>query len=164
MNSNLSWKEVELSINEELSWIKRNVNPYFKNNNFLDISDDILYRIMAILIVSGRVKATEFSFDINTFLKLNEFENFDNKMHGSDWHDSVIKNLSIYFNDLGFDVKKDQPALFYGYADILILKNKRMIYIEVDTVSIFKLCINLLSMNDICIINIKSDKIIKFEL
>ena len=54
-----NWNDVEATIIRELGWLKNNIYPYSPNINPLEMSDDIFYRQIAVLIVSGKIKALE---------------------------------------------------------------------------------------------------------
>ncbi len=161
MNNNLSWLSIENSIGDEITWLKNNIVPYSKDINPLNLSNDIFYRLIAILIVAGKIKATEYSYINNC-----NFDYLDikiDKKHGSNWHNNMITHLASYFLKLGYLVELSEPKLYYGHSDLKTIKNNKQIYFEIDTISIFKLCINLLKMRDIIIIVVTQNKIIKFE-
>ena len=158
-----SWQTIETAIAHEINWLKENILPFHANKNILNYDDSYFYRQIAILIVSGKIKATQYSTNDYT-LSIPSSGTLKTKKHGSDWHDSYIEFLFYYFTDLGWQVQKNEPPLYYGHADLKINKNNKTIYFEIDTINIFKLYINLVSMNKVVIINISRDKIIKFEL
>jgi len=161
-----TWNETEIVIQREISWLKDNILPFHNDHNPTNISDDYFYRALAILIVSGKVKATEYTFNIDELLSGIDCDSEIIKSHGSLWHDNTIKKLSDYLSTIyGFaKIEKNQPSLLYGYADIFINDNSSTkTFIEIDTVSIFKLWLNLSLMQELVIINIKSNKIIKFS-
>lgn len=160
----MGWREVEMEIEKELLWLKNNITPYQKDDNILGVSDDIFYRAIAILIVSGRVQATEYDFDVSAFIGVVDENNEIKKMHGSYWHDSVIKSVSRYLIERDLIVNNDQPSLAYGYADVSLDISGSMFYLEVDTINIFKLWVNLVSMKGVSIINLRPHKIIKFKV
>lgn len=164
-NKLLTWAEIETVIRQEISWIKDGIFPYQKNVNPLNYSDDILYRLIAILIVSGKIRATEYDCS-NDSKTLMTSPSIMSKKHGSDWHDSLIKYLASHFSNHGYKCDHSAPYLYYGHADLKIVdpENNKTIYFEIDTVNIFKLYINLLIMKNITIIIITFNKIIKFEL
>ena len=57
-----SWLEVEKAIDKEMAWLKDNILPHRKEVNPLNYSSDIFYRLIAILIVSGQIKVTEYDY------------------------------------------------------------------------------------------------------
>jgi len=161
MNNISNWLDIEKSINIEINWLKNNIVPYSKDVNPLNYSNDVFYRLIAILIVGGNIKATE-------YLYTNEYD-FGNlekdidKTHGAEWHNNMITYLESYFSKLNISTELSEPKLYYGHADLKIIKNDKKIYFEIDTISIFKLWINLLKTKNITIIVITHNKIIKFE-
>ena len=163
MNNNLIWLDIEKVINDETYWLRNNIMAFQPNKNPLNYSDDIFYRLVAILIVSGLIKASEFNYRNKTDF---DFINSDKqlfKKHGADWHNNMIKYLSSHFLKNNYKIDDSEPKLYYGHADLKIIKNNKSIYFEIDTVSIFKLWINLLMYKNITIIVITQNKIIKFE-
>ncbi|MFC1622528.1 hypothetical protein ACFL1Y_00840 [Patescibacteria group bacterium] len=161
-NQQTTWKKTEEAILKEMAWLKNNIFPYQPNKNLLDLPDNIFYRAIAILIVSGKVKV----FDYNYLNKKNNVSllSLKYKKHGSNWHDGMINYLSKYFLGKKFNVFKNEPKLYYGHADLKIEKNNKTSYFEIDTVNIFKLFVNLKEMKSISIVLINNNKIIKFKL
>ncbi|MEK7653503.1 MAG: hypothetical protein AAB358_03420 [Patescibacteria group bacterium] len=155
-----TWLKTENSIAEEIKWLKSNIKPYQDNKNILNYHDDIFYRLIAILVVSGKIKATEYNY---TYTE-EQIKIFDKK-HGGDWHNNIINYLSSHFLKYNYKVDFNEPQLYYGHADLKIIRNQKTAYFEIDTVSIFKLWINLFIMKNIELIIISySGKIIKFSL
>lgn len=161
INNIPNWLEVEKAIQKEVVWLKNNIFPYQPNKNPLNYSDNVLYRLIAILIVSGKIRVSEYKYTNKTdIVSSSGF----NKKHGSDWHDGMINYLADYFQIRNYNINKSEPQLYYGHADLKIEKHNKIIYFEIDTISIFKLYINLLIMKNIKLIIITNNKIIKFEL
>lgn len=158
--TNPTWLDIEKVILEESKWLKNNIFPYKENRNILNYPDDALYRLIAILIVAGEIKVSEYNYlnDKNLF----SYSVLDKK-HGSNWHDGLINYLANYFQEHGYNINKNEPPLYYGHADLEIRKESS-IYFEIDSVNIFKLYINLFLMDNVKIIIITANKIIKFEI
>jgi len=156
-----TWLEVERAIQREIVWLKDNIVPYQPNKNPLNYSDNIFYRSIAILIVSGSIKVTEYSYSHNYQQIIKKYST--NKKHGADWHNNIINYLAELFELSNYKVEKQEPKLYYGYADLKIVNNTET-YFEIDTINIFKLYVNLKLMEKINIIIITTKKIIKFEL
>lgn len=161
MKNILSWLKVEQAILNEIKWLKNNIFPFQPNKNPLNYSDDIFYRLIAILIVSGKIKVFEYGY--SKIDKIN-FNTSKFKTHGSAWHDGMINYLSALFVLKGYKVIKNEPQLYYGHADLKVVNNESIIFFEIDTINVFKFYINLLMMNHIKIAVITYNKIIKFEL
>lgn len=160
----LPWHTVEESINYEIIWLKNNILPYRSDINPLNFHDDVFYRSIAILIVSGKVNVSEYESNIDNLLQFDHGAKTIDRTHGAEWHDLIIDKISKRFVNEGCNVNSIQPSLYYGYADVFVESSDKKIYFEVDTISIFKLWLNLLLMKDISIINIKPNKIIKFKI
>ena len=159
MNEN-SWLNTERAISLEIKWLMQVVAPFYKDKNPLHIPDEHFYRLIAILIVSGRVQVDEYvlkSVDVNRVI-------VDDKLHGSLWHDSTIKKLAKIFEIDGYFVNQREPQLYYGHADLRVSKGSRIIYCEIDTVSVFKLWINLCKMKDMSIVIIRPNVMIIFKV
>ncbi|MFA4871557.1 MAG: hypothetical protein WC610_00650 [Patescibacteria group bacterium] len=158
----LTWLTIEKSIKKETDWLKSNIFPFHSDKNPLNLPDDTFYRLIAILIVSGQVKTTEYFYDSSKIIGFNSVHS-PNKEHGTEWHNNLINYLHDYFEKQGFEVYTSEPMLYYGQADLKVISEK-VIYFEIDTVGIFKLWVNLKNMKNINIIILTSNKIIKFEL
>lgn len=55
----ICWKNIENCIEKEMSWLRENIIPFQINKNPLHYSDIIFYRLIAILIVAGKITVTE---------------------------------------------------------------------------------------------------------
>jgi len=120
------WDTVEKKIKEEMIWLENNIET-FSN--------------IAILIVSGQVKATEItktpplkSFWINKKVKK---KNRAQKRHGSDWHKEMMAKIENHFLRLGYEIVCE-PDLNQGRAGLGVYKKgKKDLFIEVGTTSFF---------------------------
>jgi integrase/recombinase XerD len=160
-----SWNAVENIVNKEILWLKNNIpvlpENYKENPPFLKY-DESIFRKIAILIVSGKVKATEFkSRNENKDLwnNITEKENINKiSKHGQEWHKKMMGVISEYFSSQGYKVVLE-PNLSYGRADLGIFLNiKNPLYVEVGTVSLFKLWYNFLTMKNATFLIIPSEK------
>lgn len=111
--------------------------------------DDSILRKIAILIVSGKVGATEFISDNGNkdlWDNLTENKNLAKiSRHGRIWHKKMMDVIHEYFKLQDYKIIQE-PILNYGRADLGIRSNNNPsnpIYIEVGTVSLFKLWCNL---------------------
>lgn len=139
----LPWDVIERAINEEVKWLKEVIleSPYKSGD---DVCKDFIYRRMAILIVSGKIEATDIKSAISLWGK--EIISSANKPHGKAWHAKMMKLVMSHFKSLGFDVVIE-PNLNMGRGDLGIYKKgKRDLFIEVGTISLPKLLFNLESM------------------
>ena len=175
MNNNLPWHDVEKSIHKEITWLK-NVIDTQENLNFLFAPEQVdkwssyyfIYRLIAIAIVRGDIKAREINAKNNQDLwdgLTKTFSEPSKAKHGQDWHKRMIDILDKYFTDQDYEVSIE-PNLFHGRADLGIhKKGKKNIYIEVGKTSIYKLCVNLLNMKECIILLVPlNNKVIEFEL
>lgn len=144
-NKSLPWNVVEKAIKEEVEWLKNTLipSPFKKEKNY-GMCEKCIYRRIAILIVSGKVKAR----DINSSIPLwGEDKTLEvNKKHGKKWHHSMMELVGSYFQSLGYDITIE-PTLNVGRADLGAYKEgAKNLYVEVGTISLPKLLLNLESM------------------
>ena len=166
----LTWNAVENIINKEILWLKNNIpvlpESYKENPPFLKY-DEIILRKIAILIASGRVTAVEFVAENNKDLWDNPMERSDFKKisrHGQEWHKKMMDVIYDYFKTQGGKIITE-PSLNYGRADLgIYFKPNKRIYVEVDTVSLFKLWYNLATMKNVVFLIVPSDnKLLEFK-
>lgn len=150
-----AWHIVENIINKEIDWLKNSIptisEVYKQNPPFLKHDESILRKI-AILIISGKVKADEFIADKeNKDLWDNLTENKDlNQIsrHGQTWHKKIMDVIHEYFKSRNYKIIQE-PLLHYGRADLgVYLNNNNLLYVEIGTVSLFKLWYNLSVMKN----------------
>ncbi len=165
------WNYIEKQINKEIDWLKENISIMprnYRNDPDLIKCDDCVYRKLSILIISGKISATEYScasgdFWINKQVEDNSF--IEKMHHGKEWHRNVMSDIFIYFKNKEYNILKE-PTLNYGRSDLgfSVPSLNRMLYIEVGTVSLYKIWLNLLTMKNIVILVIPSrKKIIEFR-
>ncbi|PIS39641.1 MAG: hypothetical protein COT33_00865 [Candidatus Nealsonbacteria bacterium CG08_land_8_20_14_0_20_38_20] len=158
-----AWHIVEKVINEEVEWLKNNIpslsESYKQNPLFLRYDDSILRKI-SILTVSGKVKAVEFIGDNeNKDLWDNLTENKNlNKInrHGELWHKKIMDVIHEYFKLRDYKIILE-PVLNCGRADLGIYLNNNPLFVEVGTVSLFKLWYNLSVMKNVTFLIIPSE-------
>jgi len=165
-----TWNTVENIINQEMFWLKNNIpvlpESYKENPPFLKY-DEIILRKMVILIVSGTVTATEFMAKDNNDLWSDDLKEWGFKKisrHGQKWHRKMMDEIYNYFKKQGGKVIME-PSLNCGRADLgIYFKRGPNIYIEVDTVSLFKLWYNLMTMKNAVFLIVPSEnKILEFK-
>jgi len=164
------WDTVEKKIQEEMDWLESNINTFSNEEKTAPKGcRECFLRRIAILIVSGQVKAKEItknpplkSFWLNK--KLNRTNRLK-KRHGSDWHKETMDKIENHFLSLGFNVVRE-PDISGGRADLGVFKKgKPNLYIEVGTTSFFKLWLNLARkrvLNFTYLIVPNDDKLIEF--
>lgn len=142
------WSIVEKKMREEMDWLENNIDTFSKEEKTAPKGcRECFLRKIAILIVSGQVKATQITkvpplknFWISKKIKK---KNKPVKRHGGDWHQETMNKIENHFLSLGFKVVKE-PDIFGGRADLGVFKKgKTNLYIEVGTTSLFKLWLNL---------------------
>lgn len=164
-NLSPTWHLIESIINKEINWLKSKipVMPEGYKNNPLFLSDDLILRKIAILIVSGKIKAIEFQAEKSKDLWNDLTKKLNLKKvsrHGKEWHKKMMNIIHEYFKLKNYKVVLE-PVLNYGRADLGIYSNsKETLYVEVDTVSLYKLWHNLSSMKNVTFLIIPSEECI----
>lgn len=172
----LSWHIVEAQINKEIDWLKKNIPTRGKmiaddvyNNQYSKCENcDFYYRKIALLIIQGKIKAREINAkgikDLWGGL-ITKADILKKEKHGGEWHRSMMGVLEKYFSSQGYEVTLE-PHLNNGRADLGIFKGReKNLYIEIDTVSIYKLWVNLQTMKECKFLVVPSEKkVIEFEL
>jgi len=129
-NKCLPWDVVEKTIYKEILWLKNviDVSPYVKNEQITPLGcSDTIYRRIAILIVSGKIKVKEIRSKNLWGDKIINLELNTTKSHGKEWHNNMMKIIAKYFKDQNYNVE-NEPRLNYGNADLLVYKKKRYLY------------------------------------
>ena len=169
MNS-LPWNVVEEAIEKEVKWLHESFQN-FHNEKYAKYADstvpmchDCIFRRIAILIVSGTIKACE----INKSPQLGSLwlENGSDGIkvyHGKAWHSQMIERIANHFQTQGYEIVIE-PSLRWGRVDLSASKmGEKITYMEIGTVSIFKLWMNLKTMSDYNLLVVPDDdKIIEF--
>jgi hypothetical protein len=141
--NSLPWNLVEKAINKEVRWLKGVVleSPHDK------ACKDCILRRIAILIVSGRIRAKHIKTRRSLFcINDKRLPNLPpRKAHGKEWHNKMMDVAINYFKSSGHRVVLE-PNLNKGKADLGVFKNNKSLFIEIGTVSLSKLLINLESM------------------
>jgi len=142
----LPWHIVEEAINGEIEWLERVIEQTVIGK--VPGCDDCRYtfRKIALLIVTGKIKAKEFIARDGHDL----WDDLTQKhgirgsaRHGGDWHKRVMDVITEYFESQGFEVIPE-PFLSQGLADLGIYKDGHMdLFVEIGTTSAYKLWWNL---------------------
>jgi len=161
-SKSLPWDKVEKAINKEIEWLEKTIvdSPF---NNVKEICNKCIFRKIAILILSGKIKVKDIKSSVSLWGKNSSF--LIGKPHGKEWHSEMMKLVASYFKSLEYEVLIE-PNLNFGRADLGIYKDgKRNLFIEAGTVSISKLLINLSSMesSDILVV-LDSNHAIEFSI
>lgn len=165
----VSWNAVERTIKEEISWLGSNIpvmTERFRGNHTIINCDECLFRKIAILIVSGKLKAVELRSEETNFWPVSKSGDRQVKKisrHGKEWHQKMMDGIWHYFNRHNYEIELE-PGLNYGRADLGVKKDGNVIFIEVDTVSPYKLWFNFMTMKGVKFIVVPSEnKMIEFS-
>lgn len=157
------WNSTERQINDEIVWLRQSLaampKSYALHHPLLHCYDCILRRI-AILIVSGTIGAAEYRLKGQGTFWGPDSQNIDlqTKKHGKTWHTKMMNKLSAYFARESSKISIE-PTLDYGRADLAVYSHtKRVIYVEVGTISLFKLWYNLHTMADSIFLIVPSEE------
>jgi len=159
------WHIIENAINREKIWLKNNVptmpENYKENPSFLRC-DECISRKIAILIIAGRIKAAEYYTNNDNMWREIDVESKINR-HGKDWHRKMMTLVQNNLNNQGFDTFAE-PILNYGRADLGFVMKNINLYVEIGTVSLFKIWYNLSTMKNTVFLLVPSEnKIIEFK-
>ena len=142
----LPWHLVEEAINREIEWLERIIDQAVVDK--VPGCDDCRYtfRKIALLIVTGKIKAKEFiardAHDLWDDL-IQKHGVKKSARHGGSWHKKMMDVITEYFENQGFEVVPE-PFLSKGRADLGIYKDGCTdLFIEIGTTSVYKLWWNL---------------------
>ena len=157
------WHTVEQIIEKEIVWLKNNLSILpegYKPKYTLINCDGCLLRKIAILIASGEIKAIEFKTKRgkNLWKGLTQQEMFQKtSKHGKEWHRKMMDVIFGYF-ELQNCKTIAEPILNHGRADLgVYLNSKSPLYVEVGTVSLYKLWYNFLTMKNVSFLLVPSE-------
>jgi hypothetical protein len=157
----LPWHIVEEAINREIEWLKGVVEQMVVDK--VPGCDDCRYtfRKIALLIVTGTIKAREFTARDGHDLWDDLTQKHGVKKsarHGGDWHKKMMDVITEYFEDRGFEVIPE-PFLSQGRADLGIHKDGHVdLFIEIGTTSAHKLWWNLQILSNCRILLVPDEK------
>jgi hypothetical protein len=146
METGLPWQIVEEAINDEIEWLRKVIIQHVTEK--VPGCDQCRYtfRKIAILIVTGKIKAKEFIARDGHDLWDDLTQQHGTKgsaRHGGSWHRKMMDVIAEYFENQGFEVVPE-PFLNEGRADLGIYKHGHMdLFVEVGTTSAYKLWFNL---------------------
>jgi hypothetical protein len=142
----LPWHIVEEAIKCESQWLERVIEQ--TSIDKVPGCDECPYtfRKIALLIVTGKIKAKEFIARDGHDLWDDLTQKHGIKRsarHGGSWHKKMMNAITEYFENQGFEVIPE-PFLNKGRADLGIYKVGHMdLFVEVGTTSAYKLWWNL---------------------
>src|SRR3989344_2878349 len=145
-SKSLPWDLVENAINKEINWLNDTILE-FHYNDAEKACRNCIYRRLALLILTGRIKAKDIKSSVNLFGSKRSLT--IGKPHGKQWHFTMMKVIATYFKSLDYEVVIE-PNLNMGRADLGIYqKSTRNLFIEVGTISLSKLLHNLSTMKGV---------------
>lgn len=157
----LPWHVVEEAINREIEWLETAIEQTVKGK--VPGCDDCryTYRKIALLIVTGRIKAKELTAREGHDLWDGLTQKHGVKKsarHGGDWHKKMMDVITEYFENQGFEVIPE-PFLSQGRADLGVHKNGCMdLFVEIGTTSAHKLWWNLQMLTKCTVVLVPDEK------
>ena len=157
----LPWHTVEEAINGEIEWLERVIEKTVIGK--VPGCDDCryTYRKIAILIVTGKIKAKEFAAREGHDLWDGLTQKHGIKKsarHGGVWHRKMMDIVTEYFVNQSYDVIHE-PFLSQGRADLGIYKNGHMdLFVEIGDTSPHKLSCNLQILTNCKILLVPDEK------
>jgi hypothetical protein len=156
----LPWDEVESAIRKEIEWLKNTILPSPFEKGFCD---ECIYRQIATLILQGLIKIKNITSE-NDSLWIKSASRLK-KSHGNEWHSEMMNVIAGHFEELGCEIVVE-PNLSNGRADLGIYCEKESpLYVEVGTVSLPKLLVNLKTMGgSVFLVVPHADHVIEFSV
>lgn len=142
----LPWHIVEEAINRESKWLREVIAQAYPQKVPWCDECQYTFRKIALLIITGRVKAKEFIARAGHDL----WDDMTRKRgirksarHGGEWHRKMTDVIIEYFENQGFEIELE-PLLNNGRADLGIYRDGYTdLFVEVGTTSTYKLWSNL---------------------
>ena len=157
----LPWHVVEEAINREIKWLERVIEQ--ASIDKVPGCDECRYtfRKIALLIITGKVKAKEFIARDGHDLWDDLTQKHGVKKparHGGTWHREMMDVITEYVENQGFEVIPE-PFLNKGRADLGIYKDGHMdLFVEIGTTSVHKLWWNLQMLTNSRILLVPDEK------
>lgn len=143
------WHEVEKQIREEILWLSKVIDTFVEKEKHAPSGCKYCYlRNIATLIVQGNILANEIKKDgtLDSFWLPPSPTPTERVYHGSDWHRETMERIEHHFTMQGYRVIRE-PVLQQGRADLGVYKSGELdLFIEVGTISLYKLMLNLTTM------------------
>ncbi len=143
----MTWQETEKNIQLYIDFLRENIDASpFHQNDPIKCPECILRQIaLAILTRNISIKKVKINKKIKDLVK-----NKNIKAHGSGWHNNFILVIEEYLKERSVQSIRE-ANLYFGRSDVYLPSLK--LYLEVGTISLYKLFINILNMKD-CLIHI----------
>jgi hypothetical protein len=155
------WKKVENDLMKISKFLKLNLelSPFTQNDPIQ--CKDCLFRMTSMLIAQNKTRINKLNYERNViwrtgFASDQESKRVErqNKKHGAEWHHNMMNLIKNYFLSNNKEVISE-PNLHYGKADLYIKEINT--YIEVGSINLYKLYINLFHLNNCRIIIVPSE-------
>jgi hypothetical protein len=161
VRTGLTWHVVEEAINRESQWLEKIIEQTYIDEVPGCDKCGYTFRKIALLIVTGTIKAREFTARDGHDLWDGLTEKHGVKKsarHGGDWHKKMMDMITEYFEKQEFEVIPE-PNLGKGRADLGIYKDGYTdLFIEIGTTSAYKLWWNLQMLMDSKILLVPDEK------
>ena len=156
------WKEIENDLIKISEFLKQNLelSPFTQNDPIQ--CKDCLLRMISILIAQNKIQMNKLYYERNIIWQTN-LDSADqehrrtkqqHKKHGAEWHHNMMNLIKNYFLSNNKEAIPE-PDLHYGKADLYIKGINT--YIEVGSIGLYKLYINLVYLSDCKIIIVPSE-------
>ena len=156
----IQWHEGEQRIREEIVWLTRGIDTFLDKETHTPSGCKHCYlRNIATLIVQGDIFATELrkSESLRSFWLPISSPPKQRIKHGSDWHRETMERIEHHFTTKNSKIVRE-PTLQQGRADLGVYKSGELdLFIEVGTVSLYKLMVNLMAMKNFVYLIVPSD-------
>jgi hypothetical protein len=157
----LPWHKVEEAINREIKWLETAIAQTVIGKVSGCDACRYTYRKIALLIVTGKIKAKEFTAREGHDL----WDDLTQKhgirksaRHGGIWHRKMMDVVTEYFANQGFEVISE-PFLSQGRADLGIHKDGHVdLFVEIGDTSAYKLWWNLQMLTNCRILLVPDEK------
>jgi hypothetical protein len=157
----LPWHTVEEAVNREIKWLEGAIAQTVIGK--VPGCDDCryTYRKIALLIITGSIKAKEFTARDGHDLWNDLTQKHGIKKsarHGGIWHRKMMDVVTEYFANQGFEVISE-PFLSQGRADLGIHKDGHVdLFVEIGDTSAYKLWWNLQMLTNCRILLVPDEK------
>lgn len=163
----LAWDIVEGAIERECEWLASRIHAFQnRQHDGVDVPlvccNHCLFRKIAMLIVTGKITAKEYRRDPSLLSFWGDYglDQAKSIYHGKEWHSRTMEHIASHFSKQGFRVELE-PSFHWGRVDLgIYAEDVQPLLIEVGTISIFKLWINLKKMRGVTYLLVPSDDVL----
>lgn len=165
----LAWSKVESSIRNEMAWLTSNI-PTYRTSDAHSEGDEpnnpcqnCCFRQLAQMSIQGDIQITKIersdtSYSFWLTENNNAFDDLPPIQQRKEWHRQTIGVIEKHFLSQGFSVTRE-PSVLFGRADLCVSKaGLPDLFVEVGTVSPFKLLVNLMQSPDLTILLVPNEE------